>query len=65
MNKLGKDQENWSAKLKVFKELVEHHIEEEEDEVFEAAESGLDKSLLNQMMETFEDDKQKIKKQIS
>ena len=36
------DDPRWSARLKVLKELVEHHIEEEESEVFEIARDIMD-----------------------
>lgn len=65
LDKLPKDAENWSAKLKVFKELVEHHIEEEEEEVFEAAEDALDDKTLDKIMKSFEAEKEKVKKKVA
>lgn len=41
--------EKWTAKLRVLRENVEHHIEEEEDDVFENAEGILDKEQRNEM----------------
>lgn len=38
-----KDTEQWGAKLKVLKEIVEHHVEEEEDELFKKAQKVLSK----------------------
>ncbi len=64
LDKLSKDAENWDAKLKVFKEIVEHHIEEEEDELFEAAEDALEEDDLDKIMESFEKEKEKEKKKI-
>jgi hypothetical protein len=37
MSLLPADHERWDAKLKVLKEAVSHHIEEEEDETFASA----------------------------
>ena len=34
---LGKDQEEWTAKFTVLKENIEHHVEEEEGEMFTKA----------------------------
>ncbi|RJQ65502.1 MAG: hemerythrin domain-containing protein [Desulfobacteraceae bacterium] len=64
LEKLPKSAENWSAKVQVFKEIVEHHIEEEEEEVFEAAEDALDEEDLDRIMTSFEEEKEKAKKKI-
>jgi hemerythrin superfamily protein len=37
LEELSKDQEEWGAKLKVLQENVEHHVEEEEGEMFKNA----------------------------
>lgn len=37
LESLGVDTEQWTAKLKVLKENVEHHVEEEEGEMFKSA----------------------------
>lgn len=39
----AKDTEEWSAKLKVLQENVEHHVEEEEGELFQKAQKVLSK----------------------
>ncbi|MGB3225215.1 MAG: hemerythrin domain-containing protein [Desulforhopalus sp.] len=59
------DDEVWSAKLKVLKDLVEHHIEEEEDEIFEIAEEEIDKEDFKQIMQAFQKEKEKVKKKIT
>jgi hypothetical protein len=40
------DSEQWTAKLKVLKENVEHHVEEEESEMFKGAREVLSKEQL-------------------
>ena len=37
LESLGKDKEQWTAKFTVLKENVEHHVEEEEGEMFSKA----------------------------
>ncbi|MFN2389819.1 MAG: hemerythrin domain-containing protein [Actinomycetota bacterium] len=48
------EDETWGPKLKVMKENVEHHIEEEEGEMFEKARSVFDKDELAAMGERME-----------
>jgi hemerythrin-like domain-containing protein len=49
----------WLAKLKVIKENIEHHVEEEEDEIFEAAKEKISKDKLEEMGKRFEEVKKK------
>jgi len=39
----------WKAKVKVLKENVEHHMDEEEDELFKRARAVLDREELNRL----------------
>jgi hemerythrin-like domain-containing protein len=48
----------------VFKELVEHHIKDEESKVFKSAEKALDQDEIQDIMKQFEQEKQKIKKNL-
>lgn len=43
LDALPKDDEHWGAKLSVLKENVEHHVEEEEGEMFKKARKVLSK----------------------
>ena len=43
------DADQWKAKLKVLKENLEHHIEEEEGEMFRRAKSALGKETLEEL----------------
>jgi hemerythrin-like domain-containing protein len=54
--------EEWGAKMSVFKELIEHHIQEEEGKIFKVAEKALDHSEIQTIMKKFEQEKEKIKK---
>ena len=53
--------ERWGAKLKVFQELIEHHIEEEESEVFDAAEESFDEEQMEEITQQVKSIKQDIK----
>lgn len=44
----------WKAKVKVLKENVEHHMDEEEDELFKKARAVLDRDELERMGERME-----------
>ncbi len=46
---LAQDDERWKAKIKVLKELVTHHIDEEEKEVFKIARKALDREEIQQI----------------
>ncbi len=61
LEKMPKGEDQWGAKMSVFKELVEHHIQEEETKVFKSAEKALGHDEIESIMEQFEVEKQKIK----
>lgn len=65
LESLPVDDEVWSAKMKVLKDLVEHHIEEEEKEIFEIAKEELKKDDFKEIMKAFQKKKEKVKKKIS
>jgi hypothetical protein len=54
-----KDTEQWTAKLTVLKENVEHHVEEEEGEMFKSARSALSKEEIEQLTTRVEAEKKK------
>ncbi|HYO91731.1 MAG TPA: hemerythrin domain-containing protein [Pyrinomonadaceae bacterium] len=49
LEELPKDDETWGAKLTVLKENVEHHVEEEEDEMFKDARKVLNSEQLEEL----------------
>lgn len=57
--------EAWTAKLQVFQELLEHHIEEEEGEIFDQAEEVLDEDQLQDIMQQVQSIKQEAKASVS
>ena len=53
--------ETWTAKLKVLKENVEHHVEEEEGEMFKKARTVLSREQLEELGTLIEQEKQQQK----
>ena len=49
LQKLDKDDEQWGAKFKVLKETIEHHITEEEGEMFRIARAVLSRDELHDL----------------
>jgi hemerythrin-like domain-containing protein len=49
-----KTSEQWTAELKVLRELVEHHVEEEESTGFSCARNDFGKDELEEMAEQFQ-----------
>jgi hemerythrin-like domain-containing protein len=57
------DTEQWTAKLKVLQENVEHHVEEEEGEMFQSARQVLSEDEINRLGTQMEEMKQQLKEQ--
>jgi hypothetical protein len=56
-----KDTEEWTAKFSVLKENVEHHVEEEEGEMFKKARQALSKEEIEMLGEQLQAAKQQNK----
>ena len=59
------DDEQWGAKFKIMKENLEHHIEEEEGEMFKQAKQVFDEEELAQLGEHMEARKEELMRQQS
>jgi hemerythrin-like domain-containing protein len=57
------DTEQWTAKLKVLQENVEHHVEEEEGEMFQKARQVLSEDDINRLGAEMEEMKKQLKEQ--
>jgi hypothetical protein len=57
------DTEQWKAKFTVLKENVEHHVEEEEGEMFQKAREVLDEEQIDQLGEQMAEMKKQLKQQ--
>ena len=53
--------EQWTAKLTVLKENVEHHVEEEEKEMFKQARAALTREQIDNLTAKFESEKKQQK----
>ncbi len=53
------DSDRWHAKLKVLQELVEHHIEEEEEKLFKQAQQVLDSTKAQEIGKEFAEEKKR------
>ena len=62
LDKTAVTHERWPAKLKVLSEMIEHHIKEEESEIFKMARSEMDKEKLEELAEKFDSKKQNVRK---
>jgi hypothetical protein len=61
LDAMGVGSETWTAKLKVLKENVEHHVEEEEDDMFKSAREILSKEQLEELGAQMEQEKRQQK----
>ncbi|MEO7072653.1 MAG: hemerythrin domain-containing protein [Rhodanobacter sp.] len=58
------DSENFSGRAKVLKELVEHHVKEEEDDMFKAARKLLSRDELKELGQRMEQRKAELVKEL-
>ena len=56
----NKASEQWTAQASVLKDLIEHHVEEEESTGFSCARSEFDGEMLEKMGDQFRKQKQKL-----
>ena len=56
--------ERFKAKATVLKEMIEHHIEEEEDKIFDDLESK-NKADLDEIFSQFQEEKEQLKSKVS
>lgn len=64
LHEAGLDDPRWAARCKVLKELIEHHIEEEESEVFEVARKVFDEERATAAAKRFKEMKKESPAQV-
>jgi hemerythrin superfamily protein len=62
LDKNKRDGERWPAKLKVLQEIVDHHVQEEESEIFQKTEQLFPPEKLEEMGAQFEEEKKRLNK---
>lgn len=60
LQKLPKNDLNWIAKLNVCRELIEHHIEEEEDRIFEDIKENFKDNQIQDIQRRFQEEKERV-----
>lgn len=60
----NKASEQWTAQASVLKDLIEHHVEEEEDTGFSCAQSEFEGEALEKMGDQFRKQKQKLLQEV-
>lgn len=65
LKKTEPNSEKFSGRCKVLKELIEHHIEEEEKEFFKKAKASMSKDQLTELGKQMAARKQEMQKQMS
>jgi hypothetical protein len=60
ISRLPPSDEKWTAKFAVFKENVEHHVEEEEGEIWAKAREILNEAEAQRLGEAFVAEKEKL-----
>lgn len=64
LSRLELEEEEWQAKLKVLSELVEHHVQEEEGEIFATAKKHFSNEEAEEIAENMEELKEQYKETI-
>ena len=64
LEKMGKSEDRWEAKIHVLQGFVEHHFQEEESKIFKSAKKSLSDDEIQNIVKQFEQEKQKNKKPI-
>ncbi len=64
LEKTSQQDEHWIPKLMVLKEMVDHHIKEEESKIFSDARRTLSEDRMRSIMQSYENEKSMAMKQM-
>ena len=62
---LNVDADDWIARTKVLKDIIEHHIEEEESEIFQAGEKLISHEQISQIYEKYIQEEKGLKDRLA
>lgn len=57
--RMSSEDERWLAKLKVLKELIDHHVQEEEKNLFKAAKKVISSDMAKEIGQKYQQEKEK------
>ncbi|MBE0480931.1 MAG: hemerythrin domain-containing protein [Dehalococcoidia bacterium] len=60
LDSMPKNQDEWTAKLMVLKDMLEHHIEVEEGKIFDSARSVIPETQAEMLLKNYMQEKEKI-----
>ncbi|MGZ3781675.1 MAG: hemerythrin domain-containing protein [Pseudobdellovibrionaceae bacterium] len=64
LSRLELEEEEWQAKIKVLSDLINHHIEVEEDDIFDVAKNNFSDQEAEEIAQNMEEMKEQYKKSI-
>ncbi len=64
LDKMAKDEEFWGAKASVLKDLLDHHVEEEESQVFQDIKEVIPQEEVDQLITDFKDAKSTVMRKV-
>jgi hemerythrin-like domain-containing protein len=64
LDKMSKDEEFWAPKLSVFRELINHHVQEEESKVFKDTKDYLSEDQIQEISQNFQEAKESAKSNV-
>ena len=64
LQEISPEDERFTAKATVLHEMIEHHIEEEEEEIFEDLKKNVSDQKAGEILKKFKEEKERVKKSL-